>query len=117
MELFKKSLDKNSEMEFNSSRFITAVCIDILNSVEFRYIFNYRDNSFEVISFNKVNDFLAEEFSESSIAFFSKFGIFLEVFSHLNGQKVNQMLSSCILNWHLNNFFSVVNEVCNSVHN
>jgi hypothetical protein len=89
MQLLKKSFDKNSEMEFNSSRFITAVCIDILDSVEFRNIFDDRYNSFEIVGFNKVYDFLAEKFSESTIAFFSEFGIFLEVFSHLNGKEVN----------------------------
>lgn len=37
---FEKSLDENSEVEFNSSRFITAVSVNILNSVEFRDVFD-----------------------------------------------------------------------------
>lgn len=117
MELFKKGLDENSEMEFNSSRFIAAVGIDVLDSVEFRDVFDDGDNSFEVISFNKVNDFLAEEFSESGVAFFSELGIFLEVFSHLDGEEVDQMLGSCILDWHLYDLFSVVYEIGDSVNN
>lgn len=104
-------------MEFDSSRFITAVCVDIFNSIEFRDVFDNRDNSFEIVSFNEVNDFLAEEFSKSCITFFSKFRIFLEVFSHLDGEEMNQMLSSGILDWHLDDFLSVVNNISNSINN
>lgn len=73
-------------MEFNSSRFIAAVGIDILNSVDFRNIFDNRDNSFEIIRFKEINYLLSKELSEPDIAFFSKFGIFVEIFSHLNSK-------------------------------
>ena len=103
-------------MEFNSSRFITAVGINVFNSVEFRNVFDNGNNPLEVISFNKVNDLLREELSQSSIAFLSKFRIFLKVFSHLNSKQMNQVLSSGILNWHFNNLFFVVNDVGNSIN-
>jgi len=50
-------------MEFNSSRFITTVGIDVFNSVKFRNVFYNRNDSLEIISFNEVNDLLSEELS------------------------------------------------------
>jgi len=50
-------------MEFDAAGFITAVGVDVLNSVELRHVFDDRNHSFEVIRFNQVNDFLLEEFS------------------------------------------------------
>jgi hypothetical protein len=102
-------------MELNSSRFITTVGVDVLNPVELRYIFHNRYNSLEIISFNKIDDLLSEKFSESSIAFFSKLWVFLEVFSHLDGKKVDQVLSPGILYWHFNNLFFVLNHIKNSL--
>lgn len=104
-------------MEFDSSRFVAAVSIDIFNSVDLRDVFDNRNDSLEIISFNKINDLLGEEFSQPRIAFLSEFRIFLEVFSHLNGKEVDQMLSSGILDRHLNDFLSIVNHIGNSIHN
>lgn len=102
-------------MEFNFSRFFTAVSIDVFDSVNIRDVFDDRDNSFKVISFNKVNDFLSKEFRKSFITLFSEFRIFIKVFLHLFGKQVNQMFGSSILNRNLNYFFFVVNHVGNTV--
>lgn len=68
-------------------------------------VFDNWDNSVKVISLKEVNDLLAEELSKSDITFFSEFGIFFKVFSHLDGQQVNQVFGSCVLHWNFNNFF------------
>ena len=103
-------------MELYSSRFITAIGVDVLNSVELRHIFDDWDNSLEIISFNEIDDLLGEKFSESSIAFFSQFWVFLKVFSHLDCQKVDQVLSPGILYWHFNYLFFVVNHISDTLN-
>ena len=55
---FEESLDEDSQVEFNSAGFFTAVGIDVFNSVDIRNVFNDGDNSFEVISLNHIDDLL-----------------------------------------------------------
>ena len=51
-ELFKDCFKKNSKMEFYSSWFFTAVCINVFYSVDVWYIFNNFYNSVKWINFN-----------------------------------------------------------------
>lgn len=103
-------------MELDFSWFITTIGIDVLNSIKLRHIFDDRNNPLEIIGFNEIDDLLSEKFSEPSITFFSQFWIFLEVFPHLDGEKVDQVFSPCILYWHLNNLFFVVNHISNTLN-
>jgi hypothetical protein len=71
LQLLKQGFDKDSKVELYFSAFFTAVCIDILNTVEFRDILDNRHESFEVIRLKHINNFLLEELSQSAIAFLS----------------------------------------------
>lgn len=49
-------------MEFNSSGLLTAISIDILDSVDVRYIFNNLYYSIKLINFDYINELLLEKF-------------------------------------------------------
>lgn len=71
LKFFKESLYQHSQMEFYFSCFFTTVSIDIFDSVDFRDIFYDFNNSFKVINFDEIDQFLTEKFSEPSITLFS----------------------------------------------
>lgn len=73
-------------MEFNLSGFFTGVGIDVLDLDGMRNILNNLDDSVKFIDFHNINDFLLEEFSQSSIHLFIKFRIFAGEFPHLDSK-------------------------------
>jgi len=103
-------------VEFNLSGFFAAIGVDVFDSVYIGNIFDDGNDSFEVISFDEVDDFLAEEFRKSFVALFSKLGIFVEILLHLLGKQVNQVFCPSILNGDLDDLLLVVNDVGNAVN-
>ena len=116
LKLLQQSFDQNSEMEFNLSGFFARIGVHILDSVDVRNILDDFNNSIKLIYFHDVDQFLLEEFIESGITFFSQFGILFEVLFHLDCQHVNQVLGPGFLNGNLNDLFSVVGQVNDSVY-
>lgn len=102
-------------MEFDFSRFFTAVCVDVLNLDHIRDKLDNFYNSVNFIDFDQINDFLLEEFDQSSIALFSELGILVEVFLHLHCEHVNQVFGSRIGNWNLYNSVFEADDIDDSV--
>lgn len=71
-------------MEFNFSALLAAVSVYVFNSMELRNVFNNGNKSFEVVSFEQINNFLLEKFSQSGITFLPQFGVFPEIFVKLD---------------------------------
>lgn len=63
-EFFKEGLDKDSEMELNSSGLLTAIRVNIFNSDGLRNKLNDFDKSIKFIDFHNINNFLLEEFNQ-----------------------------------------------------
>lgn len=60
---FKKGLDEDSEMEFNSSGLFAAVRVNVLYSNSLWNKLNDFNKSIEFIDFHNINDLLLEEFN------------------------------------------------------
>lgn len=60
---FKKSFDKDSKMEFNSSGLFTAIRVNVFNSNSLRNKLNDFNKSIKLIDFHDINNFLLEEFN------------------------------------------------------
>jgi hypothetical protein len=53
--LLEKSFDQDSQMEFNSSRFFTAISIDIFNFNNLWNVLNNFNKSINLVNLNDVN--------------------------------------------------------------
>lgn len=81
-------------MEFYSLGFLTGISVNVFNFDYFRNILNNANNSLKLINFYDVDQLLLEEFVKTGVTLFSEFGIFFEIFLHLDSQHMNQMLGS-----------------------
>lgn len=75
-------------MELNFSWFLTAVCVNILNFYNLRSILYDFNKSVYLIHFNKINNLLLEELSDSFIDFSLEFRVFNEQSFQLTGEQV-----------------------------
>lgn len=76
LQFLKKSLDEDSQVEFNSSGFGARVSINIFNSNSLRYKLNYLNDSVELINLNNIDQLLLEELHKLSIDLCSNLRIF-----------------------------------------
>ena len=104
-------------MEFYFLGFLTGISVDVFYLNYFGNVFDDAYYSFELVDFDDIDQLLLEEFVKTGIALFSEFGILFEVFLHLNGQHMNKVLSSGVLNWDFNDLFSVVGHLDDTVNN
>lgn len=85
LEFLQQGFNQNSQMELNSSALFAAVGVYVFYSIDVRNVFNYLNNSFEIISLQNINHLSSEEFRQSHIDFLSQLRIFREVSLHLGG--------------------------------
>ena len=91
-------------MELFSSFFFRTLHVYIVNFNHFSLNLNDRDQLLYLVNFNYINNFLLQKLCQIGINLSLKFGVFEVYLSELTSQQVDQMLSSGILNWHLNHF-------------
>lgn len=103
-------------MEFDFSRFFTAVSINILNFHNIWNEFNNFHDSIDFVNFDEIDNLLLEEFDKPSITLFSKLWILIKVFFHLSCKHVNQMLRSSIRYWNLNHSVFIIDNIDNPVN-
>jgi hypothetical protein len=57
-----------------------------------------------------------EKLEQSAVAFLSELWVLFEILLHLNGQHVDQVLGSGVLNRNFNDFLSEVSKMKNSIN-
>ena len=68
LKLLKKGLNEHSQVELNSAALFGRVGVDVLHAVELRHVLNDRNNSLEVVGFQKIDDLLLEELGEANVS-------------------------------------------------
>lgn len=71
-------------MELNSSRFFTAVSVDILNFDNLGHVLDNLDKAVDLIDLNDIDELLLEEFCKPDIHFIKEFWILAAEFLHLD---------------------------------
>lgn len=102
-------------MELHSSGLFRTIGIDIFDTVVFRDVLDDTDQAFKVIGFQKVDDFLLEEFGQSGIGFSSQLGVLVHEALELDGEEMDEVLGPGVLDWDLNDTVVVSGDGGNTV--